>query len=270
MPVFHIQKMKRKMKRYNIHGIFLGTGTSQGIPVIGCNCAVCISKNPRDQRLRTAFYLNVDGVNFVIDTGPDFRQQMLANKITKLDAVLVTHEHKDHLAGLDDIRPFNFMNFTAMPIFAEHRVADVIRKEFSYVFVEHKYPGVPMMDLHEITNEPFDFKGITIQPLRVLHMELPIYGFRIGQFAYITDASNIPEETMKLLEGVEVLVINTLRYKPHYSHFCVSQSLEIVEKLKPKQAYFTHMSHDIGLYDEVYKTFPENVHLGYDGLQIDC
>ncbi len=270
MLAFRTQKTKKRMKRYNIHGIFLGTGTSQGIPVIGCDCAVCKSQNPLDHRLRTAFYLCVDDVNFVIDTGPDFRQQMLTNNITKLDAVLVTHEHKDHLAGLDDIRPFNFMNFTAMPIFAEHRVADVIRKEFSYVFVEHKYPGVPMMDLQEISDKPFDFKGITIQPLRVLHMELPIYGFRIGQFAYITDASNIPEETMNLLEGVEVLVINALRYKPHYSHFCVNQSLEIIEKLKPKQAYFTHMSHDIGLYDEVYNTFPENVHLGYDGLQINC
>lgn len=257
------------MERYSIHGIFLGTGTSQGVPVIGCHCAVCESSDPRDSRLRTAFYLDVNGVHFVIDTGCDFRQQMLAHKIESLDALLITHEHKDHLAGLDDIRPFNFMRMQPMPIFAEKRVADAIRREFSYVFSDHPYPGVPMMDIHEITEQAFDYKGIKIQPLRVKHLELPIFGYRVGQFAYITDASSISDETMKLLENVEVLVINALRFKPHYSHFCVAQALEFIEKIKPKQAYLTHCSHDIGLYVETSRELPENVHLAYDGLTIE-
>lgn len=260
------------MERYTIHGTFLGTGTSQGIPVIGCKCAICNSTDFHDQRLRTAFYLDINNIHLVIDTGPDFRQQMLTNKITSIDGILITHEHKDHLAGLDDIRPFNFMKSEAMPIFAEHRVAEAIRREFHYVFKEEKdkYPGVPMMELHEITEEAFDFKGIHIQPLRVLHMKLPIFGYRIGQFAYITDASSISDETMHLLDGVECLVINALRFKEHYSHFCVSQAIDVINKIQPKQAYFTHMSHDIGLYAETSKKLPENIYLGYDGLQITC
>lgn len=257
------------MNRYSIHGIFLGTGTSQGVPVIGCECAVCHSSDSRDKRLRTAFFLDVDGVHLVIDAGCDFRQQMLTNNITSLDALLITHEHKDHLAGLDDIRPFNFMRHEAMPIFAEQRVVDAIKREYSYVFAEHPYPGSPMMNVQTITEEPFEYEGITIQPLRVLHLNLPIFGYRIGQFAYITDASSIPPETMALLEGVECLVINSLRFEPHYSHFCVSQALEIIQTLQPKQAYLTHCSHSMGFYAETSKILPPNVFLAYDGLKID-
>lgn len=258
------------MNRYNIQGIFLGTGTSQGVPVIGCDCAVCNSSDPRDHRMRTSFFLDVDGVHFVIDAGCDFRQQMLTNKITSLDALLITHEHKDHMAGLDDIRPFNFMKHEALPIFAEQRVVEAIKREFSYVFVEKPYPGSPMMNVQEITEQAFEYKGITIQPLRVKHLTLPIFGYRIGQFAYITDASFIPEETMNLLEGVECLVINALRFEEHYSHFCVPQAIEIIKKINPKQAYLTHCSHGIGFYAETNKTLPENINLGYDGLHIQC
>lgn len=258
------------MNRYNIQGIFLGTGTSQGVPVIGCDCAVCNSSDSRDHRMRTSFFLDVDGVHFVIDAGCDFRQQMLTNKITSLDALLITHEHKDHMAGLDDIRPFNFMKHEALPIFAEKRVVEAIKREFSYVFVEKPYPGSPMMNVQEITEQAFEYKGITIQPLRVKHLTLPIFGYRIGQFAYITDASFIPEETMNLLEGVECLVINALRFEEHYSHFCVPQAIEIIKKINPKQAYLTHCSHGIGFYAETNKTLPENINLGYDGLHIHC
>lgn len=271
MRAFRILTNRKKIQmRYNIHGIFLGTGTSQGVPVIGCECAVCKSLDSHDKRLRTAFFLDVNGVHIVIDAGPDFRQQMLTNKIVSLDALLITHEHKDHLAGLDDIRPFNFMMHQALAIFGENRVIEAIRKEYSYVFKKHKYPGVPMMNVQEITEQAFEFSGITIQPLRVKHMDLPIFGYRIGQFAYITDASMIPQETMDLLEGVEVLVINALCFRPHYSHFSVSQALEIIEKLHPKKAYLTHMSHDIGFYAETSKLLPPNVYFGYDGLEIDC
>ncbi len=256
------------MDRHNIHGIFLGTGTSQGVPVIGCGCPVCHSNDPRDSRLRTAFYLDVDGVHFVIDAGCDFRQQMLTNNITSLDAIFITHEHKDHLAGLDDIRPFNFMKHEALPIFAEHRVVEAIKREFSYVFVDNPYPGAPMMNVQEISESAFDYMGITIQPLRVKHLELPILGYRIGQFAYITDASFISDETMNLLQGVEILVINSLRFEKHYSHFCVSEALEIIKKINPKQAYLTHCSHGMGLYAETSKILPENVFVAYDGLHI--
>lgn len=272
MFVSHIQRNKRlknlKMERYSIKGIFLGTGTSQGIPVIGCKCPVCNSTDSRDSRLRTAFFLSVNGVHFVIDAGCDFRQQMLNNKITSLDAILITHEHKDHLAGLDDIRPFNFMKYLPLPIFAEERVVKAIKREFHYAFAENPYPGAPMMNIQEITEQSFEYKGITIQPLRVTHLNLPILGYRIGQFAYITDASTIPEETMKLLNGVEILVINALRFKQHYSHFNVAQALEIIQKISPKRAYLTHCSHDIGFYTETSKILPKNVFLAYDGLQI--
>jgi len=257
------------MNRYSIHGIFLGTGTSQGVPVIGCNCTVCKSSDRRDNRMRTAFFLDVEGVHIVIDAGCDFRQQMLANGIVSLDALLITHEHKDHMAGLDDIRPFNFMRHEAMPIFAEHRVVEAIKREFSYVFAEHPYPGAPMMNVQEIDEQPFEYMGIQIQPLRVRHLNLPILGYRIGQFAYITDASYIPPETMALLDGVECLVINALRFEKHYSHFCVSQAIEIIQTIKPKDAYLTHCSHSMGLYVDACKLLPEHVHLAYDGLRLE-
>ena len=258
------------MEQYTINGIFLGTGTSQGVPVIGCNCAVCHSQDKRDKRLRTAFFLDVNGVHFVIDAGCDFRQQMLTNNITSLDAILITHEHKDHMAGLDDIRPFNFMKHEPLPIFAEQRVVEAIKREYSYVFKEHPYPGAPMMNVQEITEEAFSYKGITIQPLRVNHMTLPIFGYRIGQFAYITDASFIPETTMKLLKGIDILVINALRFREHYSHFNVSQAIEVIQKIKPRQAYLTHCSHDIGFYEKTSKTLPPDIFLAYDNLQIHC
>lgn len=251
-----------------MHITFLGTGTSQGIPVITCTCAVCSSQNSKDSRLRSSLFFSVNNIDFVIDAGPDFRQQMLANKIKNVDAILVTHEHKDHLAGLDDIRPYNFLKKKALDIFAEKRVIHAIKQEYSYVFTEQKYPGVPVMNVHEIENKPFEFQSIEILPIRVMHWNLPIFGFRVQKFAYISDASSIDELEIEKLHNLDVLVINALRMIKHYSHFNLDEALEIIDKVKPEKAYLTHISHLMGFYDKVQKELPENVFLAYDGLKI--
>lgn len=252
-----------------LHITFLGTGTSQGVPVIGCSCAICTSKNPKNARLRTSLLLSYNKKNIVIDAGPDFRQHMLTHVVTHLDAILLTHEHKDHVAGLDDIRPFNFMRQKAMDIFAERRVIQALHQEFSYVFKDDPYPGVPLMNLHEISESPFYFESIHIEPIRVYHWKLPIIGFRIYSCAYITDASEIPEQSLAKLANLEVLIINALRIKPHYSHFNLEQALHIIAKVKPKRAYLTHISHLLGDFDEIQKILPKNTYLAYDGLTIE-
>ena len=248
---------------------FLGTGTSQGVPIIGSDHPVCLSKNPKDKRLRVSILIEWDNHAYVVDCGPDFRQQMLANPIKKLDGILYTHEHNDHVIGLDDVRPFYFRQGN-ISIYAHQRVLNELKKRFEYVFaVENKYPGAPTMDINIIDDKPFQIADKTVIPINVYHGKLQVYGFRIGDFAYVTDAKTIPEESMEQLKGVKVLVLNALRKEEHHTHLSLSQAIEVVNILKPERAYFTHISHKLGFHDEVQKELPENVFLAYDNLKIE-
>jgi phosphoribosyl 1,2-cyclic phosphate phosphodiesterase len=248
---------------------FLGTGTSQGVPVIGCQCNTCRSLDLRDKRLRSSVMVQVDGTSLVIDTGPDFRIQMLRENVSSLDAVLFTHEHKDHTAGLDDIRSFNYLKQKPMDVFAEDRVVKSLQMEFSYVFAEKKYPGVPQIDIHVITPEPFKVGDIDIIPIRAIHYHLPVLGFRIGDFTYITDANYIPEEEKEKIVGSKFLVLNALRKQKHISHFSLEEAIALANELSPRRCYLTHVSHQLGPYEEVKAELPPNVFLAYDGLQIE-
>ncbi|MDR0419355.1 MAG: MBL fold metallo-hydrolase [Prevotellaceae bacterium] len=248
---------------------FLGTGTSQGVPMIACDCEVCRSTDSRDKRLRTSALVEVDGVNMMIDAGPDFRYQLLRENIKRVDAILLTHEHKDHTGGLDDVRAFNYFLQRPMDIYAEERVLDNLRWEYPYAFSKHKYPGAPEMELHPITGKPFKVSEVGVTPIRAMHYKLPIYGFKVGGLVYVTDANHIAEESKELMKGCEILVINALRYEEHLSHFTVPEALELVKELQPRMAYFTHMSHQVGLHNDVQKTLPENVFLAYDGLKVE-
>jgi len=247
---------------------FLGTGTSQGVPVIACECDVCSSTDPRDKRLRTSLLLETKNVTILIDAGPDFRQQMLREKVTKLDAILLTHEHKDHIAGLDDVRAFNHKSRSAIDVYSEERVQEAIRKEYSYVFSEIQYPGIPKMQLCTISDSVFSVNGVEILPIRAYHHHLPVYGFRVGDFAYITDANHVPEESKEKLIGVKYFVINVLRKEKHISHFCLQEALKLIKAISPKKTFITHISHQMGLYSEVSKELPPEVYLAYDGLSI--
>ena len=247
----------------------LGTGTSQGIPIIGCHCPVCTSEDPRDHRFRTSALVTVDGLNILIDTGPDLRMQLLRAGVTRLDAVLYTHEHRDHTAGLDDVRPINFLMKQTLNLYGLPRVMRALRREFEYAFAEHKYPGVPTIALNPIKPEPFRIGDVEIQPIRVRHMTLPILGYRIRNFAYITDGSFISTTELKKLQGVDVLVINALRKEEHYSHFNLEQALAIIRTVAPRRAYLTHISHHLGLYKELTPTLPDNVSLGIDNEVIE-
>ena len=247
---------------------FLGTGTSQGVPVIGCSCPVCLSLDFRDKRFRSSIHLEVMGQSIVIDTGPDFRMQMLREGIKKLDAVLFTHEHKDHTAGLDDIRPFNFYQQADIPIFGRKAVLEQLQREYAYIFNDKKYPGVPQVTCVEIDYQPFQVNGVGITPLPVLHYKLPVLGFRIGNFSYITDANSIPNETYSLLEGSEILVLNALQKESHISHFTLEQAIEQARRIGATNTYFTHISHRLGVHEEIEKELPEGVHLAYDGLKL--
>jgi phosphoribosyl 1,2-cyclic phosphate phosphodiesterase len=245
---------------------FLGTGTSQGVPVIACDCYTCISEDQRDKRLRASLLLETGNINIVFDAGPDFRQQMLKERVTKLDAIILTHEHKDHIAGMDDVRAFNYKSQDAIDIYAEERVQKAVKEEYSYVFAEYKYPGIPKMRLNEIPANNFNVKGIDVIPIRLFHYRLPIYGFRIGDFAYITDANLIPEESMGKLIGVKYLVINALRKEKHISHFSLREALDHIKVISPKKAYITHVSHQMGRYNEVSEELPDGIELAYDGM----
>ncbi len=250
---------------------FLGTGTSQGIPVIGCHCEVCRSDDQRDRRLRTSAMVQVDGQTLVIDTGPDFRQQMLRAQPDNVHAVLFTHEHKDHIAGMDDIRPFNYKTKRALDVYASSAVQEALRREFHYVFSEHKYPGVPEVNLHTIGHEePFEIHGTQIVPIQVMHYKMPVMGFRIDNMAYITDAKTIAAEEKAKLKGLDVLVINALRIQEHISHFNLAEAIAFVKELAPKRAYFTHISHLMGLHSKVSETLPDGIFLAHDELQVDC
>lgn len=249
---------------------FLGTGTSQGVPVIACECATCLSDDCHDKRLRASLLVETATNSIVIDAGPDFRQQMLRAGVKRLDAILLTHEHKDHIAGMDDLRAFNYKSQAAIDIYAEERVQNAVRKEYEYVFAENRYPGVPKMELHTITGYNIDLKGDVITPLRIFHYRLPILGFRIGDLAYITDANYIPEETREKIIGVKYLVINALRKEKHISHFSLGEALTLIEQVSPRKAYITHIGHQMGKHADVNRELPVNVTLAWDGLEVNC
>ena len=247
---------------------FLGTGTSQGVPLIACNCAVCTSANLKDKRLRSSILVETSKTRIVIDSGPDFRQQLLREKIKRLDAVVITHEHKDHIAGLDEVKAFNFINKMRMPVYATERVQGALKREFAYIFSEEKYPGIPEVDLYEIDDSVFTIGDIVIEPINVMHYKLPVKGFRINDFAYVTDSNFIAEAEKEKLKNLNVLVLNSLRREPHISHYTFDEAIALVKELNPRKAYFTHISHQLGLHDEVNKELPSNIELGFDGLQL--
>jgi phosphoribosyl 1,2-cyclic phosphate phosphodiesterase len=248
---------------------FLGTGTSQGIPVIGSNHPVCLSENPKDKRLRVSVFIEWNDNAYVIDCGPDFRQQMLNVNATKLDGILFTHEHADHTAGIDDIRPF-FFKQGDIPIYAHNRVLKALHKRFDYIFEsENKYPGAPSVKEHEIINEPFFVGDLKVIPINGCHNKLQVFGFRFNDFAYLTDMKTIHDDEVEKIKGIEILVINALRLKPHLSHFNLEEALEFIIKVNPKKAFLTHISHLLGFHDDVQQMLPENVFLAYDGLEIN-
>jgi phosphoribosyl 1,2-cyclic phosphate phosphodiesterase len=247
---------------------FLGTGTSQGVPIITCTCAVCSSTDSRDNRLRTSVLIETEHTNIVLDTGPDFRQQMLRENVQQVDAILFTHGHKDHTAGFDDIRGFNWKTKEAMEVYANEEVEIVLKRDFHYAFAEHKYPGVPNLNLNVIQNKNFMIRDVAITPIEVLHYKLPVFGYRIGDFSYITDANFISDSEKEKLKGSKVLVLNALRKSEHISHFTLDQAVAIAREIGAEQTYLIHMSHQMGLHAEVDSELPDGINLAYDGLAV--
>jgi len=252
-----------------IKATFLGTGTSVGIPMVACDCVVCRSTDVRNKRTRTAFMFETQGKRVVIDTGPDFRQQMLNAEVKTLDAVLITHQHNDHFIGMDDIRAFNFFQEKDMQVYASIPVQDTLKRVFDYVFQPIKHPGIPLISLETISKEPFEVAGISVIPIEVIHYKLPVLGFRIGDLTYITDASYIAPEEKEKIKGTKVLVVNALRKEKHISHFNLEEALDLAAEMKPEQTYFTHISHQLGLHEDIDKELPDNVFLAYDGLEFE-
>ncbi len=248
---------------------FLGTGTSQGIPVIACECAICTSADPRDNRLRTSAMIEVDDQVIVIDTGPDFRQQMLRAGVKRLDAVVFTHPHKDHIAGMDDIRAFNFRQHADIDIYTNSMTLKALEREFYYVFEEEKYPGVPGVNVKLIDEEPFSIGPTEFKPVTVMHYRMPVLGFRVGDMAYITDAKTISPENMDKLRGLKVLVLNALRRTEHLSHFTLDEAVAIAQELKPEMTYLTHLSHLMGCHADVAAELPAGIQVAYDGLCVE-
>lgn len=247
----------------------LGSGTSQGIPMIACDCDVCQSTDPRDRRLRSSILLELNGLNYCIDAGPDFRYQLLREKVKHLEGILFTHEHKDHVAGLDDVRAFNYFSQKPMNIYCSKNVETALHREFHYVFNEKNYPGIPKINLIPIDKNPFNLDGIEVIPIEVMHYKLPVLGFRIGSFAYITDAKTVAEEEKNKLKNVDILIINALHKFPHISHFNLEEALAFIDEVKPKKAYLTHISHLFGKHEEILKELPKHVSLLYDGLSFE-
>lgn len=247
---------------------FLGTGTSQGIPLIACKCDVCTSSNPKDKRLRVSVLIETKGRTFVIDTGPDFRQQMLRENVSKLDGVIFTHEHMDHIAGLDDVKAFNFILKKHIDVYATSHVQKAIRRVYSYIFEGLNYPGIPKINMHTIDNNTFSIEGVKFTPIEVMHYKLPVLGFRIGDFTYITDANSISEREKEKIKGSKVVVLNALRKEKHISHFTLDEAVKLLTGLNPEKAYLTHFSHQLGLHDKINEELPGFIELAYDGLQI--
>ena len=254
----------------NIQVTILGSGTSQGVPVITCECDVCKSTDPKDNRLRSSILFRVGGENFVVDTGPDFRQQMLREQVKTLRGVLFTHEHKDHVAGLDDVRAFNFGEGRDMEVFCSEAVEFALRREFHYVFSGVPYPGIPTLNLNRIENKKFLMtNGVEVTPIQVMHYKMPVFGFRIGDFTYITDAKTVAPEEMEKVKGSKVLIVNCLHRSTHISHFNLEEALEFIEAVKPEKAYLTHISHLFGKHADIENDLPENVHIAYDGMCLE-
>ncbi len=248
---------------------FLGTGTSQGVPVIACSCAVCTSTDIRDNRLRSSIMIEAEGKVIVIDSGPDFRYQMLRAKVKHLDGIVFTHEHKDHVAGMDDIRAFNYQQATAIDIYATERVQQALKREFAYVFHEMKYPGVPEVNMNTITLDPFSIGGVKFIPIEVMHYKLPVLGFRIGDFTYITDAKTVSETEKEKIKGSKTLVINALQMDKHISHFTFAEAIAFANEIDAEKTYFTHISHRLGCHKEVLDLLPPHITLAYDGLVLE-
>lgn len=248
---------------------FLGTGTSQGIPLIACNCAVCASSNIKDKRLRSSILVQSNTTTLVIDTGPDFRYQMLRENVQKLDAVVYTHEHKDHIAGLDDIRAFNYKQQAAIDVYANTNVELALRREFAYIFADNKYPGVPLINLHPITNNTLTIGNITLNPIQVMHHKLPVLGFRINDFTYITDAKTVSDTEREKIRGSKILVVNALQKESHISHFTFNEAIQFAQDIGADTTYFTHISHRLGKHFDIEAELPPNIKLAYDGLILE-
>lgn len=257
------------LEKKTLMATFLGTGTSTGVPVVSCDCHVCTSPDPRDKRLRASLMVEIGDKNIIIDCGPDFRYQMIREKVEDIDAILLTHEHRDHIAGLDDIRGFNYVLNKSLDIYAEERTIQAIRKESPYIFDNTRFFGAPQLNFHKINTLPFNVQGIDIIPIRATHDKLEILGFRIGALTYITDASHIADEELEKARGSAVVVLNALRNSSHVSHFSVEEAVKIINELKPSDgAYLTHMSHFIGRHESLDQKLPEHIHPAYDGLKI--
>ena len=248
---------------------FLGTGTSSGVPMIACDCEVCTSLDVKDKRLRPSIMVQSKKTTIVVDTTPDFRYQMLREKVKKVDAILFTHPHKDHIAGLDDVRAFNFFSRRKMDVYANSLTEEALKREFAYAFADKKYPGVPDIELNTITLDPFSIGDIFIVPVQVWHLKMPVLGFRFGKFTYVTDANKIDEEEKQKIRGSEIFVVNVLRKQSHISHFSLGEAIDLVQELRVPKSYFTHISHQLGLHEAIEAELPDNIHLAYDGLVIN-
>lgn len=248
---------------------FLGTGTSSGVPMVGCDCQVCRSRDPHDNRLRSSILVKSEKTTLVVDTGPDFRYQMLREEVKELDAVVFTHPHKDHLAGLDDIRAFNYRQQRPIDVYADALTEEAVRRDFYYAFSDTRYPGIPELNMHPIGLEPFMVGDIPVVPIQVWHMKMPVMGFRFGKFTYITDANRIEPGEKEKIRGSEILVLNALRREKHISHFTLQEAIDLVQELEVPRAYFTHISHQLGRHEEVSKELPQGIELAYDKLRLE-